>query len=59
MLENSYKLVIEHKKCMIYDKNNVNRLLTTIPISPNGLFLLIFSIRYYKNVAHMVIKKKE
>lgn len=38
----NYKLVFDNVKCVIYDKNNENRLVTTITMIKNRLFPLNF-----------------
>lgn len=58
MLENNYKFIFEEKKCMIYDQNNANRLVTTITMLENKLFPLNFSIRQEGILAYMVIDNK-
>lgn len=41
-MEKNYKLVFEYGKCVIYDKNNGHRLVTTVPMTKTRLFPLKF-----------------
>lgn len=44
MMEKNSKLVFEDRSCMIYDKNNANRLVTIIKMKKKKLFPLNFPI---------------
>lgn len=41
-MERNYKLVFYAGKCVIYDKNHGNRLVTIVPMTKNRLFPLNF-----------------
>lgn len=42
IMENNYKLVFDDGKCVIYDKNRGNKVVTIVPMSENKLFPLKF-----------------
>ena len=47
MLKKNYKLLFEDKMCKIYDKNHGGRLVTTIHMTKNKLFLVKFLEKDY------------
>ena len=42
IMENNYKLIFDDGKCVIYDKNRGNKVVTIVPMSENKLFPLKF-----------------
>ena len=42
MMEKNYKLIFENGTCVIFDKNNSNRVVTTVSMTKNRLFPLKF-----------------
>jgi hypothetical protein len=57
LCEKNYKVVFENEKCIIYDKNKGNRVVTVVPMSKNRMFPLMFG-EHNNHLANMVYEEK-